>query len=386
MPPLSRHTLLCLALPAFLAAFTRCATVPEFEPFPARIARPAGDEVVLVEDSIIIVDASGSTDRQLGFPDEKALVRSFVDGMPPGTYRSAMRVLGGREDDQLHLERFDRFDLRQHAEALRWTGRETPLEQIFDEYREILAARTGRTVLFVFTDGVPTRYGKFIGTEDTLASAGRLAARHGGEVCFHMIQMGNDPRGQQLLEAIAALSRCGSFRHIDQLDGTDSLHAFQQSAYNGPPPPSPPTLGRAMTDLDGDGVDDRFDRCAKTPRDAVVDERGCWVIEDYVFDTNSARISARHRAPLDAVISVLAGNDALRIRLDGHTDDTGTADYNFSLAERRADAVRDYLAAGGIAATRLEVRGFGAARPIDTNDTAEGRRRNRRVEISVIDW
>lgn len=363
-----------------------CATVPEQTPFRARIARPQPGEVVLAEDSIIVVDASGSTDRQVGFPAEKALVRSFVDGMPPGTYRSAMRVLGGREDDQLHLEKFDRYDLRAHAEALQWTGRETPLRRIFDEYRETLADRSGRAVFFVFSDGVPTRYGKFIGTEDTLSSARQLEARHSGEVCFHMVQMGTDPRGEALLRDIAGLGGCGSFRHIDDLHDTDSLHAFQQQAYNGPPPPAPPPPVRAMTDLDGDGVDDRFDRCAKTPRGAVVDDRGCWVIEDYVFDTDSARIRSEHVAPLDAVVTVLTQNPSLRIRLDGHTDDTGTADYNFSLAERRAAAVRDHLIAGGVAPERLEVRGFGPTRPIDTNDTVAGRRRNRRVEISVIDW
>ncbi len=375
-----------LGLLCLVASGAGCAVSPDLPPFPARIARPVGGEVVRADDSILIVDASGSTDRQLGFPDEKAVVRSFVDGMPPGTYLSAMRVLGGRQDDQLHLEPFDRFELRHHAERLRWTGRETPLARLFDEYSELLADRTGRSVFVVFTDGVPTRYGKFIGTEQTFESAQRLAARHGGEVCFHTVRLGSDPRGEGLLADIAALSDCGSFRHIDDIDGSEALYAFQQQIYNGPPPPPAPPRVRRMTDLDGDGVDDRFDRCAKTPRGAVVDERGCWVLEDYVFDTDSARIRAEHLARLEAVVDVLSDNASLRVRLDGHTDDTGTAQYNFSLAQRRATSVRDQLVAGGIAPARLEVRGFGPSRPIDTNDTPEGRRRNRRVELSVIDW
>jgi outer membrane protein OmpA-like peptidoglycan-associated protein len=76
----------------------------------------------------------------------------------------------------------------------------------------------------------------------------------------------------------------------------------------------------------------------------------------------------------------------LRIRLDGHTDVTGAAQFNFDLGERRAHAVAGFLRDGGVSGDRLEVRSFGPTRPIASNDTPEGRRRNRRVEISVIDF
>ena len=362
-----------------------CAHSPHATPFPARIARPTSGEVVLADQSILIVDASGSTDRTKGFPQEKALVRSYVEGMPPGRYQSAMRVLGGREDAQLRLETFDRYELRNRAEKLRWTGRETPLAAFFDEYVEILAKEPGRSVFVVFTDGVPTRYGKFIGTEETLKSAQRLTQSRQQRICFHLIQLGQDPRGEALLSDIADLTECGSHRSIDDLDGTAALYAFQQSIYNGPPPPVV-VKQRAITDLDGDGVDDRFDRCPKTPRGARVDDRGCWVIEDYVFDTNSARIRPEHIEQLQAVLDLLHQNQSLRIRLDGHTDNTGTAEYNFNLAEKRAESVRAFLVKGGIQTDRLKVRGFGPRQPIASNTTAEGRQKNRRVEISVLDW
>ena len=362
-----------------------CAHSPHATPFPARIARPTSGEVVLADQSILIVDASGSTDRTKGFPQEKALVRSYVEGMPPGRYQSAMRVLGGREDAQLRLETFDRYELRNRAEKLRWTGRETPLAAFFDEYVEILAKEPGRSVFVVFTDGVPTRYGKFIGTEQTLKSAQRLAESRQQRICFHLIQLGQDPRGEALLSDIADLTECGSHRSIDDLDGTAALYAFQQSIYNGPPPPVV-VKQRAITDLDGDGVDDRFDRCPKTPRGARVDDRGCWVIEDYVFDTNSAQIRPEHIEQLQAVLNLLRQNQSLRIRLDGHTDNTGTAEYNFDLAEQRAESVRAFLVKGGIQADRIKVRGFGPRRPIASNTTAEGRQKNRRVEISVLNW
>ncbi len=116
-----------------------CANSPNLPAFPARIARPTPGNVVLVQNSVLIVDASGSTDRTGEFPQEKAIVQSFVEGMPPGRYQSAMRVLGGREEDQLHLETFDRYELRHRAQKLRWTGRETPLASLLVEYTTTLS-------------------------------------------------------------------------------------------------------------------------------------------------------------------------------------------------------------------------------------------------------
>lgn len=377
----------CL-LVCLVAGASGCLGGAEREPYPARPAGPQPGEVVLVEDSILVADASGSIDRKLDFPVEKAVLRSFVDGMPPGTYRSALRVLGGRDDDQLELETFDRFELKRRTAELDWTGRETPLGEILDEYGERLAGRTGRAAFVIFSDGVPTRYGRYAGVVDTLESARRVVERHPGEVCFHTVQIGRDPRGPDLLAEIASLSDCGSFRHIDALESGAPLLAFQREIYDGPPRPEQAgaeSAPRTITDLDRDGVDDRLDRCPKTPYGARVDVRGCWVIEDYVFETGSARILDAQRPALESVRSVLLGNSALRIRLDGHTDDTGATDQNFELAERRASAVRDFLAAGGVDIARIEIRGFGPTRPIDSNDTAEGRKRNRRVEISVLD-
>ena len=363
-----------------------CANSPNLPAYPARIARPTSGNVVLVQNSILIADASGSTDRTGDFPQEKAIIQSFVEGMPPGRYRSAMRVLGGREDDQLHLETFDQYELRHRAQKLRWTGRETPLASLLDEYTTTLSGKSGRSAFVSITDGVPTRYGKFIGTKDTYEAARRLSRANEGSVCFHLVRLGDDPRGEALLAKIADLTSCGSVRRLSELDNAEALYRFQQSIYNGAPPPATPRKPRRMTDLDGDGVDDRFDRCAKTPQGAVVDKRGCWVIEDYVFETDRARISSKHIAPLESVATILKANPSLRVRLDGHTDNTGTSDYNASLAQRRAKAVQEFLEADGIPSNRLEVRGFGSSRPIDTNLTSEGRSRNRRVELSVIDW
>lgn len=360
-----------------------CWLGADLPPFPAKLARPEAGDVVLVEDNVIVFDASGSIDRKLDFPDSKAVLQSYLAGMPPGTYRVALRVLGGREDAQLELQALDRFELVRHAEELSWTGRETPLAAVLSEYLEPFADRHGRAAVVVFSDGVPTRHGRYVGPEETLEAARRLMAKRPGELCYHTVQVGADPRGQALLTSLAALSDCGSYRVLDDIDGAEALYAFQQQIYNGPPPPAP-KRARAVTDLDHDGVDDRFDQCARTPAGARVDDRGCWVIEDWVFAHDSARILPEQETALAQVVEVLAANPELRVRLDGHTDAVGAARYNFDLGERRARSVAAYLSSHGIETSRLEVRSLGPTRPIAPNDTAEGRSRNRRVELRII--
>ena len=71
--------------------------------------------------------------------------------------------------------------------------------------------------------------------------------------------------------------------------------------------------------------------------------------------------------------------------MQGHTDDRGTRGYNKRLSRKRAAAVVDWLVEHGIEADRLEASGFGPDKPIDTNDTAEGRQNNRRVEFHIVE-
>jgi outer membrane protein OmpA-like peptidoglycan-associated protein len=72
------------------------------------------------------------------------------------------------------------------------------------------------------------------------------------------------------------------------------------------------------------------------------------------------------------------------VTIEGHTDSIGTSEYNLALGERRAGSVRDYFTSRGIAASRLRTVSYGEERPIDTNNTAAGRARNRRAHLLVI--
>jgi outer membrane protein OmpA-like peptidoglycan-associated protein len=99
------------------------------------------------------------------------------------------------------------------------------------------------------------------------------------------------------------------------------------------------------------------------------------------FDTDSAVIREESKVTLDRIVSVLKANADWQMTIEGHTDSTGTAAHNQTLSEQRARAVKDYLQAAGVEPARLRAVGFGASKPVATNDTELGRSQNRRVEL-----
>jgi OOP family OmpA-OmpF porin len=137
-------------------------------------------------------------------------------------------------------------------------------------------------------------------------------------------------------------------------------HYFGKQAAPPPPPPPPPPPEPPAKPLPVsitlNGVNFDFDKCTLRP-DAI--------------------------AILDEAVRVLNGNE-IRVEVAGHTDAIGTDAYNQKLSECRAKVVADYLISKGVPNAKIAaVVGYGESRPIDTNDTAEGRARNRRTELNV---
>jgi len=102
------------------------------------------------------------------------------------------------------------------------------------------------------------------------------------------------------------------------------------------------------------------------------------------FQTNSADINSSFYPVLNSVAIVLKEFDKTIVDVAGHADSTGPDDKNMELSQRRAGSVSSYMVAQGINAQRLITTGYGEMRPIASNDTAEGRQQNRRVEITLV--
>ena len=154
-------------------------------------------------------------------------------------------------------------------------------------------------------------------------------------------------------------------------------------------------------DADADGISDGNDQCPDEPetKNGYLDEDGCpdsepqkvvvtqtrvEIKETIEFQVGSATLLAASNAVLDDVALVLRDVPDMKLRIEGHTDAEGSDSSNLRLSQERAFSVRAYLVSRGVAADRLEAVGKGELEPVDTNRTAAGRQRNRRVEFHIL--
>ncbi len=119
----------------------------------------------------------------------------------------------------------------------------------------------------------------------------------------------------------------------------------------------------------------------KNPSDTAVPRT--FVFEDLNFQFATTNLTSESKKTVDDLVVILQAYPAAVVRLEGHTDNVGDAAANLKLSQDRASAIKNLLVSGGIDAARLSTDGFGQDRPIDTNDTDEGRAKNRRTELVV---
>ncbi|SEK73304.1 OmpA family protein [Parapedobacter koreensis] len=161
-----------------------------------------------------------------------------------------------------------------------------------------------------------------------------------------------------------------------------------------------------LGDDDGDGVANRYDKCPDTPENTKVDGAGCPLpepktpvvqqvvvteedrrvvdeaIQNLEFDLGKATIRPSSHASLNKVAALLIEKN-FSLKLAGHTDNTGSMQTNMRLSKDRAEAVKAYLVSKGANPSRIEATGYGPSQPIASNNTAEGRQQNRRVEFTL---
>jgi outer membrane protein OmpA-like peptidoglycan-associated protein len=150
-------------------------------------------------------------------------------------------------------------------------------------------------------------------------------------------------------------------------------------------------------DRDKDGILNAEDACPDEPGPKNVDptKNGCpqavvkndriVILDQVQFRTDSAEILPESNSILGSVLKILNEHtDILRVSIEGHTDNRGTAAYNMGLSARRAASVVEWLVQHGVDASRLTSIGYGLTRPLDSNETDMGRRNNRRVEFHIV--
>jgi outer membrane protein OmpA-like peptidoglycan-associated protein len=145
-------------------------------------------------------------------------------------------------------------------------------------------------------------------------------------------------------------------------------------------------------DNDLDGIPDSVDKCPNESEtyNGYQDEDGCpderpieekFILRGVNFESGSAALTPDSYGILDQVVKSLKAYPEVRVEIAGFTDDVGKDEYNLGLSQRRAEAVKQYLANSGLSADRIVARGYGETNPISTNTTPAGRAENRRIEF-----
>lgn len=106
-------------------------------------------------------------------------------------------------------------------------------------------------------------------------------------------------------------------------------------------------------------------------------------MSDALFQTGSSTLGQPVREKLAKVAGIVSSHSGLKLNVEGHTDSVGSQASNQRLSEKRAQSARDYLVQQGVSSSSIQFEGFGESKPIESNDTAQGRQNNRRVEIIV---
>lgn len=339
-----------------------------------------------IESFVIILDASASMeDEYTGtvnkghskFTVAKDIVIRMNNTLPEIDVNSALVTFG--HGFFKHLDKtFIVYELEKHTrnrlenalnEATIPQGC-SPAGNAIKDAKNLLLTSGGQNAVILVSDGE-----QLIGSP--LSKVQDLNEMYGDRVCLYTIFVGNTAEGKEELRELAREVKCGFSVTADEIASSENMAEFVKRVFL-------TAIPIQDIDSDGDGVCDKDDECPDTPKGASVDSRGCWVVKGVTFDYKKWDIKEEFDSNLSNIVYVLQKNPDMNIRIEGHTDNIGSMEYNIDLSQKRAQAVKDYLVVKGINESRISIMGFGYKKPIAPNDTEEGRALNRRAEIVPI--
>ncbi len=398
----------------------------------------AGDLVKKVDAFLVILDASSSMNETYGGCKKEKLAQQILLGMnqtiPDLEISGALRTLGDTWCPVIEKTTlvygptsYSKSDFESALQDVGWPSGKTPMAKAINAASKDLEAVKGEIAVIVISDGEDM-------DDAPVAAAEAMKSQYGDRICIYTIVTGS---GETVMERIAQAGKCGFSTPAGDLTSASEMADFVKAVFlkqaaSGPTdsdgdgvyddrdrcPGTPsgirvdgvgcpldsdgdgvydhedkcPNTPQGVSvnrrgcplDTDNDGIYDYLDACPHTPEHAQVNEKGCWILEGLRFDTGKSTIKPRSYPILNEVVTVLKRNPALKIRIEGHTDNVGGQAYNQRLSEQRAKAVKEYLLSVGIDENRLTSKGYGYAKPIASNETAQGRAQNRRVELTPI--
>jgi OmpA-OmpF porin, OOP family len=336
--------------------------------------------VVVLDDSQTMGDTYNG---RLKIDLAKDIIAHMNQTIPPLDYRAGVVAFGSgscldNNDAKVlyGMTSYRRADLASGLDSLKCAGGISPMsEGINLSHTNLQAGNFGQTALIIVSDAVD------IYTGGAVENAKKLKTAMGDKLCIYPIQVGRDPGGKKLMDELAKIGDCGFAVNADDISSSNAMADYVKKVFlaTAPPKPAPVAAAPMVKDSDGDGVPDDRDKCPNTPKGVKVNADGCWELKGVYFDSDKSVI--KDPRVLDEAVAIMKANPTLTGEVRGYTDNTASEEYNQKLSEARAKAVRDYFIKQGIAPERIRAKGFGETNPVASNDTAEGRARNRRVEL-----
>ena len=225
-----------------------------------------------------------------------------------------------------------------------------------DGLTAVAPATAGKTALIMFTDGV------WNAGVDPVAAAKNLYSQN-SDLCIHVVSYADTPEGQQTIDALKGLSGCSVVVDAKSLESDAAMAQFAKDVLYEERKPAPKPAPKV----------------APAPAPAPVAKE--IITFSLLFDFDKANIKDEMIPVLEEVKMILKDEMDTDFVLSGHTDSSGPEAYNQGLSERRAASVKGWLTDNGVDASRLEAVGYGETRAKYNNDTREGRKLNRRVEL-----
>lgn len=310
--------------------------------------------IPLVENAIFLIDTSSSMNepyKDTGTPKLELMIREFAERnewIPELGYKFGLYVYTPWRE----IYPVQTYEREGVAEALAGLPKEgegpTMLTRGLAELDDVLDGLTGRTAVYVFTDGGYTDKRRPISVAST------LVREH--DVCFYLISTARDERNRGMTERVAGLNECSRVIPFD--------YFLERPEY----------LTGALFEV----------RATESVTTRTASKIVGLEVSPMRFAFDSVELDETTRNELDAVAGFMSDKDETYVVIHGYTDSTGPEEYNLNLSRRRCESAAAYLTeTHGIAPDRIVLYWHGQKNPVADNDTREGRAKNRRVEMAV---
>ena len=340
----------------------------------------SGQYIQKVNNFLVILDASG-TMKGAEFDMAGEAVRRMILTIPDLRLKSGLRSFGFALGEQTYMlygmADHDKAKFIAAMPAFAGEG-ESPLGDSIVAAGSDLKATTGKCALIVVSDGIPTiEPSTLLGPK----AAEAVKKQYGERLCIYTVHVGDNAEGKEIMDGIAKAGGCGFAVSAAGIMSPEGMANFVERVFleKGAPPPPPAPKPEPAPPPPKPAPPAPPPPTPAPPK--VIDKMTLHVL--FAFDKSI--LTEADVEELQKAVTFVKKYPGAKIRLDGYTDYIGTDAYNIKLSERRAAAVRDYLIKeAGVDNSKITAVGHGKADPVADNKTAEGRAKNRRVEVSIL--